>query len=133
MVSATTRRKCRAMFSISKDFSFAASHQLSGLPDGHKCGRLHGHGYVVRVTLTSDDLDSCGFVLDYGALAPFGDWISGHLDHRHLNEVLPVQPSAELMAQFLHGVLSKEVVIPPGVRVAVGVSETPKTWATYDG
>ena len=121
------------MFSISKDFSFAASHQLNGLPDGHKCGRMHGHGYVVRVTLTSDHLDSHGFVLDYGDLAPFGAWINGNLDHRHLNDVLPVQPSAELIAQFLHQVLTQEVAIPPGVRVAVAVSETPKTWATCDG
>jgi len=120
------------MYQITKDFAFSASHQLSGLHEGHKCGRLHGHNYVIRVELSSTGLDEAGFVLDYGELAPFGEWIDQHLDHRHLNDVIPdMQPSAENLALYLHDIMT--VILPdiPGLMIAIGVSETPKTWAWW--
>ena len=39
------------MFSISKQFHFCASHIIEGVPEGHPCGRLHGHNYVVELVL----------------------------------------------------------------------------------
>jgi 6-pyruvoyltetrahydropterin/6-carboxytetrahydropterin synthase len=119
-------------WSISKDFTFSASHQLHGLAEGHKCGRVHGHNYSVRVTLASLHLDGHGFILDYGDLAPFGRWLDEHLDHRHLNDVIDGQPSAELLAAHFHAKVCELVPVPAGVAVTVGVSETPKTWAVYE-
>ena len=116
---------------ISKDFAFSASHQLAGLRDGHPCGRLHGHNYQVRVTLTGDALDPNGFVLDYGDLKPFGTWLDNTVDHQHLNDVIDVQPSAENLARWMHHMLGRFVALPEGVTASVAVSETPKTWATY--
>ena len=119
-------------YRISKEFAFSASHQLRGLHEGHPCARLHGHNYVVRVELASDRLDSTGFVLDYSALKPFGAWLDAHLDHRHLNEAFPgSNPTAETLARTLAGVLADVVALPDGAQVAVSVSETPKTWATW--
>jgi 6-pyruvoyltetrahydropterin/6-carboxytetrahydropterin synthase len=115
---------------ISKQFAFSASHRLDGLRDGHPCGRLHGHNYVVEVRLSSTTLDDTGFILDYGELRPFGEWIDRVLDHQHINDALPlIQPSAENLAAYLRLIVEHEVRLPPGVTVAVGVSETPKTWA----
>ena len=37
------------MFVIKKRFSFSAAHRLLDLPAGHKCGRLHGHNYIVEL------------------------------------------------------------------------------------
>lgn len=119
------------MYTISKDFTFSASHQLAGLPEGHPCARLHGHNFVVRVELAADTLDSTGFVLDYGSLAPFGQWLDENLDHRHLNEVMAANPTAENLAHRLATVLTCKVKLPAGVSVAVGISETPKTWAWW--
>ncbi len=119
------------MWTISKDFEFSASHQLHGLVEGHKCGRVHGHNYTVRVSLEGDRLDEHGFILDYGELAPFGRWLDEHFDHRHLNDVVRYQPSAENLAEHLHAVVRSVLVIPPGVTVSVAVSETRKSWATY--
>jgi 6-pyruvoyltetrahydropterin/6-carboxytetrahydropterin synthase len=119
-------------YRISKDFAFSASHVLEGLPEGHQCGRLHGHNYVVRVTLESDVLDGHGFVVDYGDLKPFGAWLDAMCDHRHLNDVFDGQPSAERMARQMADVLLLLVpAVPDHVRVTVAVSETPKTWAEY--
>jgi 6-pyruvoyltetrahydropterin/6-carboxytetrahydropterin synthase len=119
-------------YTISKTFEFSASHQLSGLPAGHQCARLHGHNYVVRLELAADHLDTTGFVLDYGDLKPFKTWIDEHLDHRHLNDQFGTSnPTAEHLAHELHRIAYDVLPIPATVRVAVAVSETPKTWAEY--
>ena len=115
------------MYLIRKEFHFSASHQLDGLPDGHPCGRLHGHNYRVELVLAAEELDATGFVVDYGDLRPFQRLIDDELDHRHLNDVLPCQTSAENIARYLFSRARKHW---PQV-LAVRVSETPKTWAEY--
>lgn len=128
-------------FTITKDFAFSASHVLGGLPEGHQCGRLHGHNYVVRVGLTGEQLDETGFIVDYGALSPIKARIDAW-DHRHLNGEPPfatrmiggaLNPTAENMAAHLADALAG-LVLASGWRnvtgVSVAVSETPKTWAT---
>lgn len=115
------------MYTITKQFSFSASHVLEHLPEGHKCARLHGHNYVVEIVLEGPELDESGFVLDYGDLAPFGSFIDEKLDHRHLNDVVNGPASAESLARFLYEFARS---LWPEV-AAVRVSETPKTWAEY--
>lgn len=114
-------------FTITKQFAFSASHRLDGLPDGHPCGRLHGHNYVVEVELAGRQLNDVGFVRDYGDLAVVRELIDTELDHRHLNDVLAFQPTAENLAAYLHDTFAAEF---PEL-TAVRVSETPKTWAEY--
>lgn len=91
------------MFRITKRWTFDAAHQLNGLPDGHKCGQLHGHTYTVELELSSEDLDDHGFVVDFSDLAPVKQLIDTVYDHRFLNEVLPVgvNPTAETLASVL--------------------------------
>ena len=90
------------MYQTTKQFSFSASHVLSGLPEGHQCGRLHGHNYLVEVELEALELNGVGFIRDYGDLKPFQRLIDEQFDHRHLNDVLPGQPSAENMAKYFY-------------------------------
>lgn len=118
-------------YTISKEFAFSASHQLHGLRDGHPCGRVHGHNYVVRIQLRARSVAATGFVVDYGDLKPVSQWLDDNLDHRHLNDVLAFQPSAENMARFLAELVPTLVPLPSHVTVAVAVSETPKTWAEW--
>lgn len=115
------------MYTITKQFSFSASHALDRLPEGHPCARLHGHNYVVELVLQSAELNADGFVRDYNELAPFKNFIDEKLDHRHLNDVINRPSTAESLARFLYD-LAKGMW--PEV-VAVRVSETPKTWAEY--
>lgn len=122
------------MFTISKDFAFSASHRLDHLPEDHQCHRLHGHNYVVRVELAANKLDTDGMILDYGLLAPFRDYIDDELDHRHLNDVVMGPTTAERLARHLHDHLDYllvELASRRGIGIAVAVSETPKTWATF--
>jgi len=119
------------MHKISKDFQFSASHQLEGLPSDHPCSRLHGHNYTVRLELTGD-LNEIGFVHDYRALAPFKAWLDDVLDHRHLNDILEGNPTAERMSSIMAHKAVELLDLPANVfNIAVSVSETPKTWATF--
>lgn len=115
------------MYTISKQFSFEASHRLDHLPPDHKCHALHGHSYRVEVVLESRELDERGFVRDYGELAPLRGFVEEKLDHKHLNDAIDGPTTAENLAryiyEFAHG-LWPEVT-------AVRVSETSNTWAEY--
>lgn len=116
------------MFRISKDHHFSYSHQLGGLAPDHPCSRLHGHNAIVRVTLASCTLDSVGFVKDYAEMGPLFNWMDDQFDHKHLNDVVNFNPTAERLAEYVftnaHHVFDLPVL-------AVAWSETPKTWAEY--
>jgi 6-pyruvoyltetrahydropterin/6-carboxytetrahydropterin synthase len=116
-------------YRISKEFHFSASHRLTGLPQDHPCSRLHGHNYAVSLELSAPDggLDEAGFVRDYGDLADFKKWLDHELDHRHLNEVVGLNPSAENLSRWMYQAWSERL---PEL-AAVRVSETAKTWAEY--
>ena len=86
---------------IRKRFSFEAAHRLAGLPEGHKCGRQHGHSYTVEVMLAATQLSGPGFVADFGDLDPLKEYLAGVFDHQDLNEVLDVEPTSENLARVL--------------------------------
>lgn len=117
-------------FTIARQFSFAAGHHLDGLPAGHKCARVHGHNYTVEVRLTANELDGAGLVADFAKLGPLKDYLDAELDHRDLNEVLPVQPSCENIARFLYG-WCQDNLDQGRLVAAVRVSESALTWAEY--
>jgi len=117
---------------IGKRFAFSASHQLPGLPEGHKCGRPHGHNYAVEVVIAADHLAGPGFVTDFGDLAPLKAYLDATFDHRDLNQVVDVPPTSENLAAHIAawfaGNLESRI---PGHLVSVRVSETDSTWAHY--
>jgi 6-pyruvoyltetrahydropterin/6-carboxytetrahydropterin synthase len=122
------------VFRIKKTFTFEAAHRLHGLPEKHKCGRLHGHNYRATFVLESETLDQYGFVRDYGELKSAEMMIDHILDHRCLNEVAEHQhapelrqPTAEHIAKYLYDTMAGAW---PEL-VAVMVSETPETEAAY--
>lgn len=122
------------MYRISKEFHFSASHVLTKVPPGHPCGRVHGHNYVVEFELEDAALDARGFVLDYRELDDVKAWIDTMLDHRHLNEALPLafslpgfEPTAEMICR---GLFERWSPFIPQL-VAIRVRETEKTCAEY--
>jgi 6-pyruvoyltetrahydropterin/6-carboxytetrahydropterin synthase len=117
------------MFRIEKVFDFSAAHFLDHLPEDHPCSRLHGHNYQVKIVLEAQGLNRVGFVRDYRDLDEFKKWLDKNFDHRSINDMDgPIgNPTAETIAMALY---HKAVTLYPEV-VAVGVSETPKTWAWY--
>ncbi len=115
------------IYTISKQFSFCASHKLDSLHADHPCGRVHGHNYIVEIELQSSTLNVAGFVVDYGELNVVKRWLNSTFDHRHLNDILTIQPSAENIARYIFKWCKQHF----DQLAAVRVSETPKTWAEY--
>jgi 6-pyruvoyltetrahydropterin/6-carboxytetrahydropterin synthase len=87
---------------IFRVFTFEAAHRLTDVPEGHKCGRLHGHSYRVEIHVTGPVDDRAGWVMDFAeirdAFAPLHD----QLDHRYLNEVAGLgNPTSENLARWI--------------------------------
>ena len=121
------------MYRIRKAFTgIEAAHQLTGLPAGHKCSRLHGHSYAVEVTVTAQTLTEPGFVVDFARLAPLGDYLKSAADHQVLNEAFGFPPTSENLARHLYDWCQDNIPLPDGARFeSVRVSETAATWAEY--
>jgi 6-pyruvoyltetrahydropterin/6-carboxytetrahydropterin synthase len=73
----------RAMFSVMQELHFCYGHRLLGHPG--KCGRLHGHNGVLRVTLRAEALDRQGMVADFDHIASaMRTFLDQGFDHRML-------------------------------------------------
>ena len=117
------------MWTIEKEFTFCAAHYLRDFSG--PCSQVHGHNYIVVLTLEGDHLVEPGFVREFRDLDRFKRFVDENIDHRTLNDVSPfdvVNPTTENLAQWLFFV-AKEM-FPELVRVRV--SETPKTWVEYN-
>lgn len=106
-------------------YRFQAAHQLPHVPVGHKCGRLHGHGFeVVLHVISGTD------PVDYDLLDRSWSQVSPQLSYRCLNDVAGLEnPTSEMLAAWIWQRLKQQL---PSL-VAVSVYETASCGATYDG
>ncbi len=119
-------------YTIGKRYTFCAGHWIPGLPDGHQCGRQHGHNYTVEAIVEADQLADPGFVTDFAELAPLKRYLDETFDHRSLNDALDMPPTSEHLAAHLAGWFVRELEpLICGRLVAVRVSETDSSWAEY--
>jgi 6-pyruvoyltetrahydropterin/6-carboxytetrahydropterin synthase len=88
------------MMEVFKEFTFDAAHWLPNVPDGHQCGRMHGHTYRVRLTVAGEVDPTSGFVIDFGDLKGKAKPVIDSLDHTVLNDSL-ANPTCENLAIFL--------------------------------
>jgi 6-pyruvoyltetrahydropterin/6-carboxytetrahydropterin synthase len=113
---------------IGERFSFEAAHHLDGLPAGHKCGRLHGHSYLVDLCLDTG-VDA---KLRAAVTAAFADYLDRELDHRDLSALLPFQATSELLAEHCYGwVLANIGRRSAEVLRSVRVWESARRWAEF--
>ena len=87
---------------IYKDFRIEAAHRRPHVPPGHKCSRLHGHSFLVRLCCGGPLDPVLGWVLDFAdlkaAFAPLHD----ALDHRYLNDIEGLDnPTSEQLARWI--------------------------------
>ena len=54
--------------SLTHTFDFEAAHFLPNVPEDHKCRRMHGHSFVVDLSVEGVRDPHLGWVLDYGEI-----------------------------------------------------------------
>lgn len=87
---------------IFKDFTFEAAHRLPNLPPEHKCSRLHGHSFRVRIWVSGRVEEGTGWVMDFGEIKALCQPVIDKLDHRYLNEIPGLEnPTSERIAEWL--------------------------------
>ena len=90
------------VFDLAKTFRFESAHRLPHVPEGHKCGRLHGHSFRFEVVVTGPADAHSGWVLDYGDISDVVRPIVDQLDHRYLNDIPGLEkPTTEVLAQWI--------------------------------
>ena len=95
---------------IYKEFHFEAAHRLPNVPEGHKCARLHGHSFHVRLTLVGDAPEPAGWVMDFAELKASFKPVYDLLDHHYLNDVPGLEnPTSENIARWIWKKLKPQV------------------------
>jgi 6-pyruvoyltetrahydropterin/6-carboxytetrahydropterin synthase len=115
---------------IWKEFTFEAAHRLPKLPPSHKCHRLHGHSFKVRVHVAGPMDQHLGWVQDFGDIKASFQPLYELLDHNYLNEVEGLEnPTSENLARWIWERLQASL---PGLSQVV-VSETCTSGCIYRG
>ena len=98
------------------------------------CARVHGHNYVLEVTLGCEELDPrTGMVHDlYDVWKLLREEIVEKVDHRDMAEV----PMFEGVITTTEGIVQKfyEILaarLPEGILKEVRLYESPQSWASY--
>ena len=87
---------------IFKEFRFEAAHKLPNVPSEHKCARLHGHSFKVRITVTGEVDEKSGWVMDFADIKTSVRPILKQLDHYYLNEIRGLEnPTSENIAIWI--------------------------------
>jgi 6-pyruvoyltetrahydropterin/6-carboxytetrahydropterin synthase len=106
------------------DTGFDAAHQLPQVPSGHKCGRLHGHRFGVR--LVADAGQQCTHADLAHAWQPFLE----SLNHHYLNTIPGLEnPTSEVIAMWLFERIKQTM---PAL-AWIEVRETHSAGSQYDG
>lgn len=101
------------MYTVIKRLEISGAHKLT-LDYDSKCKNLHGHNWIIYITCQSDELNASGMVIDFKTIS---DLIKTKLDHVYINDVIPVNPTAENIAKWICD------VVPNCVKVEVQESE----------
>ena len=119
------------MFTTSVETHFRAPHQLT-LSDGSK-EPLHHHDWVVTAEVSSDKLNSMGFVMDFSRLKAEVDKVTSEFDGISLESIDYFRrnnSSAENVSKYIYDKL--ELALRSGVRLrSVRVIEAPGCSAEF--
>lgn len=122
------------MFEIHVSAEFEAAHRVAGY--NGKCDRLHGHSWIVEVSVTGKKLDNLGMLVDFKVVKGRLRDLLETLDHQYLNE-LPAfadghNPTAEHIAKYVYEEMAKAEFFDDNVKLKyIQVWESPKSSAIY--
>ncbi|MFQ6612428.1 MAG: 6-pyruvoyl tetrahydropterin synthase family protein [Fidelibacterota bacterium] len=129
---------------LTKVFYFSAAHQY-----GHEDwtternravfgpdAKVHGHNYILEVTVTGPVDEDTGFIVDLGHLKEVvQEHLIAVLDHSQIEKEIPWfknrQPSSENMVRFIWETLTSRL---EGVKLhRIRLKETPTIYTDYYG
>jgi 6-pyruvoyltetrahydropterin/6-carboxytetrahydropterin synthase len=115
---------------IYKDFTFESAHRLPNVPIGHKCARLHGHSFQVRIVIEGPVGATTGWVQDFADLKAAFKPLYGLLDHNYLNEIPGLEnPTSEVIAMWIW----ERLIVSLPLLSRVEVKETCTSGTVYCG
>ena len=87
---------------IFKEFHFEAAHRLPNVPPEHKCARLHGHSFQVRLVVSGAATEPSGWVMDFSDIKAAFKPVLDRLDHYYLNDIPGLEnPTSENIARWI--------------------------------
>jgi 6-pyruvoyltetrahydropterin/6-carboxytetrahydropterin synthase len=114
---------------IWRKYRFESAHRLPHVPIGHKCGRLHGHGFQIVIHAAIDASNS-DLSIDYDEIDRLWKPLQAQLDHVYLNDLPGLEnPTSELIAKWIWDHLRPTLT----TLTWVTVYETASCGAHYDG
>ena len=82
-------------------YVFQSAHRLPNVPPGHKCGRMHGHGFEV-ILHADQDLGARDLGVDYDHLDALWAPIHAELHHSCLNDIPGLEnPTSEMLSGWI--------------------------------
>ncbi len=115
---------------LERDYRFEAAHRLPKVASTHKCHRLHGHSYEVRIGVEGRIDEDLGWLIDFSDLDEIVSPIIEELDHQTLNEIDGLEnPTSEILAAWLW----RRLVCQLDMLKDVSVSETASSRCIYRG
>jgi 6-pyruvoyltetrahydropterin/6-carboxytetrahydropterin synthase len=72
------------------------------VPPGHKCARLHGHSFRIRIVVRGPVDPHTGWLIDFGDLKKAWAPLDAQLDHYYLNDIPGLEnPTSEVLARWI--------------------------------
>jgi 6-pyruvoyltetrahydropterin/6-carboxytetrahydropterin synthase len=119
-------------YTVTVQDGFSAAHALAGY-DGD-CEHLHGHNWIISVTVGGEKLNNLGILMDFRELKKLLRACLADLDHTNLTihpTFSKINPSAENIARYIFDRLH-DAIVQHGCELSeVAVSETPNSTAAY--
>ena len=106
---------------LKTEFTFDSAHKLNNYKGA--CSRVHGHQWRVIIWIEGDSsqCDNIGILWDFTNVKK----LEKQLDHYYLNDILPLNPTAENISMWILNELEKE---KKDLTFTVRIYESPKSY-----
>jgi 6-pyruvoyltetrahydropterin/6-carboxytetrahydropterin synthase len=120
------------MYEVTVKKTFSAAHRISDI--GGRCEALHGHNFLVEVSVAAESLNEEGLLIDFRILKRWTEEVLDHLDHKFLNDLdyfKKRNPSSEQIARYLYDKIDERARTEKAHLSRVTVWESENSCATY--
>lgn len=116
------------IYELKQQFNIESARFLPHLPKTHPCAHLHGHSFIIILTLQGPLEPQVGWVMDYHEITKVMQPLINQLDHKVLNDVKGLEnPTSELLAKWIYENAKTELALLK----CVSIKETPNTECRY--